>query len=112
MATKAKVMPFPGTPIKSRGKRLWERALQQRKEAKLSLARALALVDSYQETEGLPIPIRRAKAFEKVVTDIPIFIEEEDLLVGAFSAKPMYFEWYPEYAVDQDILSQNLEQFS
>ena len=28
---------------------------------------------------------------------------DDDLFAGAFSVKPMYFEWYPEYAVDQDI---------
>jgi hypothetical protein len=28
--------------------------------------------------------------------------------VGAFSARPMYFEWYHEYAVDQDMLAQDV----
>ncbi len=93
----------------SRGKRLWERALENRKDAKLSLARALLVLESYRETEGHPAPIRRAKALEKIVTEIPIFIDSEELLVGAFSAKPMYFEWYPEYAVDQEMLSQDIE---
>lgn len=104
-----KVISLAGNSPEYRGKRLWERALENRKHAKLSLARALLVMDSYRETEGLPSPIRRAKALEKIVTGIPIFIDSDELLVGAFSAKPMYFEWYPEYAVDQEMLSQNFE---
>jgi pyruvate formate-lyase/glycerol dehydratase family glycyl radical enzyme len=105
-----KVISSAGDSPGSRGKRLWERALENRKNAKLSLARALMVMDSYRETEGFPAPIRRARALEKIVAGIPIFIDSDELLVGAFSAKPMYFEWYPEYAVDQEMLSQNIEE--
>ncbi|OHE22830.1 MAG: hypothetical protein A2X92_04040 [Syntrophus sp. GWC2_56_31] len=105
-----KVISLAGDSPESRGKRLWERALEERKHAKLSLARALLVLESYRETEGLPAPIRRARALEKVVTGIPIFIDSDELLVGAFSAKPMYFEWYPEYAVDQEMLSQDIDR--
>ena len=65
----------------------------------LSLARARLVTASYKETEGLPVPIRRAKAFEKIVTEIPIYIDEEQLLVGDFAARPMWAEWYPEYGI-------------
>jgi formate C-acetyltransferase len=106
----AKVMPLDGNAPGSRGERLWKRALENRKDAKLSLARALLVLESYQETEGLPSPIRRARALEKIVNGIPIFIDSDELLVGAFSAKPMYFEWYPEYAVDQEMLSQDIDR--
>lgn len=104
-----KVISPGGKAFDSRGKILWERALENRKNAKLSLERALLVMDSYQETEGFPPPIRRARALEKIAAEIPIFIDPDELLVGAFSAKPMYFEWYPEYAVDQDMLSQSLD---
>lgn len=109
MPVNNKVVSFPAVKTKTRGNRLWERALKQRKQAKLSLARALLVTASYKETEGLSTPIRRAKAFEKIMAEIPIFIETDDLLAGAFSAKPMYFEWYPEFTVDQDMLSQDLK---
>lgn len=105
-----KILSPAGTPPRSRGERLWERALEDRKNAKLSLARALLVLESYRDTEGLPAPIRRAKALEKIVAGIPLFIDPEELLVGAFSAKPMYFEWYPEYAVDQEMLSQDIDR--
>ena len=60
-----KVIPFAGHAQGSRGKRLWERALGNREHARLSLARALMLLESYKETEGLPAPLRRARALEK-----------------------------------------------
>jgi formate C-acetyltransferase len=64
------------------------------------MERARLLTASFKETEGLPVPIRRAKAFEKVVTEIPIYIDEGQLLVGDFGSKPMAAEWLPEYYVD------------
>jgi pyruvate formate-lyase/glycerol dehydratase family glycyl radical enzyme len=85
---------------KTRGQRVWSRLHDKRYTAKLSLARARLITASYKETEGLPIPIRRAKGFEKIVTGIPIYIDEEQLLVGDFAAEPMWAEWYPETAVD------------
>lgn len=83
----------------TRGQRIWSRLRDLRGAGMLSLERARLLTASYQETEGLPMPIRRAKAFEKILTEIPIHIDEEQLLVGDFAAKPMWAEWYPEFAV-------------
>ncbi|MFH1624081.1 MAG: pyruvate formate lyase family protein, partial [Pseudomonadota bacterium] len=54
---------------------------------------------SYKETEGLPMPIRRAKAFEKVITEIPIFIDEDQLLVGDYAARPMSAEWFCDFYI-------------
>ncbi len=94
----------------TRGQRLWERMLQYRQTARLSLSRAELITESYKETEGFATPVRKAKAFEKIVTHIPIYIEEDDLLAGAFAARPMYFEWYPEFAVDQKIGPEDLAE--
>lgn len=82
-----------------RGQRIWDRLRDQRDVGQLSLARARLLTASYKETEGLPVPIRRAKAFAKIVNEIPIYIEDEQLLVGDFAARPMWAEWYPEFGV-------------
>ncbi len=83
----------------TRGQRLWNRMRDELDKGKLSLARARLLTASYKETEGLPIAIRRAKAFEKIITEIPIYIDDEQLLVGDFASKSMWAEWYPEFAV-------------
>jgi pyruvate formate-lyase/glycerol dehydratase family glycyl radical enzyme len=39
-------------------------------------------MNSYLETEGLPIPIRRARMLEKMLMEMPISIEANDLLAG------------------------------
>jgi pyruvate formate-lyase/glycerol dehydratase family glycyl radical enzyme len=83
----------------TRGQRIWNRLRDKRDEGMLSLARAAALTASYQETEGVPMSIRRAKAFERILSEIPLYIDEEQLLVGDFAARPMWAEWYPEFAV-------------
>lgn len=83
----------------TRGQRIWQTMRDARDTAKLSLERARLITASYKETEGLPASIKRAKAFEKIVAEIPIRIDDEQLLVGDFAAGPMQAEWYPEYAV-------------
>lgn len=72
----------------TRGQRLWERMIEYRRTARLSLWRARLAAESYRETEGQAPALRRARAFEKIGTRIPIFIEEDDLLAGAFAARP------------------------
>lgn len=94
----------------TRGQMLWDRMLEYRRRARLSLSRARLVTESYRETEGHVPAMRRAKAFEKVVTNIPLTLEEGDLLAGAFASRPMYFEWYPEYAVDQEMASDKLKE--
>ena len=46
-------------------------------------ARALLLTESYQQTEGEPIVMRRAKAFAHILDHIPIIIRDEELIVGS-----------------------------
>jgi pyruvate formate-lyase/glycerol dehydratase family glycyl radical enzyme len=82
-----------------RAQRVWDRLRDKRDAGMLSLSRARLLTASYRETEGLPTPIRRAKAFARILTEIPIYIEDDQLLVGDFAAKPMWAEWYPEFGV-------------
>ncbi|MFH1648105.1 MAG: pyruvate formate lyase family protein [Chloroflexota bacterium] len=84
----------------SRGQRLWSILRDRRDTEPVSLERAKLLTASYKETEGLPTPIRRAKAFEKIITEIPIYIDEGQLLVGDSGSRPMAPEWHPEYCVD------------
>ena len=87
-------------PEVTRGQRLWSVLRDRRDTEPLSLERAKLLTASYKGTEGLPVPIRRAMAFEKIVAEIPIYIDEGQLLVGDSGSRPMAPEWYPEYCVD------------
>jgi pyruvate formate-lyase/glycerol dehydratase family glycyl radical enzyme len=49
----------------------------------ISGERAVFLTKSWQETEGEPIPIRRAKGFARMLDGIPIVIRDGELIVGS-----------------------------
>ncbi|MBN2320560.1 MAG: formate C-acetyltransferase [Acidobacteria bacterium] len=49
------------------------------------------------DTEGEPMILRRAKVFANVLREIPIFIEEDTLIVGNGASQPMGLEIDPEY---------------
>ena len=84
----------------TRGQRLWRELLERCGEEPISLERAKLVTASYKETQGLPLPVRRAKAFEKIVTEIPIYLEDGQLLAGDFASRRMAAEWHPELTVD------------
>lgn len=49
---------------------------------RVSVARAPLAVESWRETEGEDIELRRAKLFKKVVEGVPIAIYDFDVIVG------------------------------
>jgi pyruvate formate-lyase/glycerol dehydratase family glycyl radical enzyme len=84
----------------TRGQELWLKLVSRRRTEPISLERAKLLTASWKETEGLPIPIRRARAFEKIATEIPIFIDDDQLLAGNYGSRPMAAEWRCEVTVE------------
>ncbi len=68
----------------------------------MCIERGYLLTRSYQETESHPSIIRRARALEKIVTEISILIEEDQLLAGVATSKKrggpiipeIYWDWY------------------
>ena len=84
----------------TRGQKLWNRLIELRRVSPISLERAKLLTASWKETEGLPHQIRRARALEKILTEIPIYIDDEQLLTGDFGSWPMTAEWHPEQSVE------------
>jgi pyruvate formate-lyase/glycerol dehydratase family glycyl radical enzyme len=76
----------------TRGQRLWQRLVDDRRTAPASIERAKLVTASWKTTEGLPVPIRRAKSFEKVVNELPIYIEEDQLIAGDMGSWPMAAE--------------------
>jgi len=76
----------------------------------VSSERARIITDSYKETEGLPIVIRRAKAFEKILNKMKIEIRRGELIVGNFSDKLLAVPIFPEFSIDW--VEQELEKFS
>ncbi len=84
---------------KTRGQRIWDNLRDLRDTAEVSLNRAWLVTQAYRETEGQPKILRRARAHEKVLLNLPIHIDDEQLLVGDFASEPMGFEWWPELPV-------------
>ncbi len=64
-----------------------------RPEIKLDLQRSQLLTDSYKETEGQPMVLRRAKALENILAHMDIFIQDWEQIVGNNVSSPegLYF---------------------
>lgn len=66
----------------------------------VSAERALLFTRAYQESEGDPFIVRRAKAIAKCLLEMEIVIAEDELIVGNRSPKPRSGVVSPEMAVD------------
>lgn len=72
----------------------------------VSLERARLYMESYQQTEGEPVIIRRAKAFRHLLENHMIVIDAYDLLAGNRTAKPRAGVLSPEmspYWIDDEL---------
>ncbi|MCD6318332.1 formate C-acetyltransferase/glycerol dehydratase family glycyl radical enzyme [Candidatus Aerophobetes bacterium] len=78
-------------------------------DPEICLDRAKLITKSYKETESLPQIIRVAKAFEKVLKEMKIYIQSKELLVGNLASKPMAAPIYPEFGVT--FIERELNEF-
>jgi len=78
--------------------RLRERILSVVPE--ICIERARLVTESYRETESEPIEIRRAKALEKVLKEMTLFILDDELIVGHQSEKRRSPPVYPEANIE------------
>jgi formate C-acetyltransferase len=62
--------------------------------------RAELVTASYKETAGLPIILRRAKAVEKILTELPVAIRDHELIAGSLTLGIHGCQIYPEYSFD------------
>jgi pyruvate formate-lyase/glycerol dehydratase family glycyl radical enzyme len=70
----------------------------------LCVERGFLMTESYKETEGEPSIIRRAKALKKILSEMTISIDDNELIVGkttskkrgAFIIPEIQWEWYLE----------------
>lgn len=70
------------------------------KTPEIEADRAVLLTESYRETEGQPIVLRRAKAFSHILENIPITIREKELIVGSATKAPRGCQVFPEYSYE------------
>ena len=65
-------------------------------KVKICLERARLVTQSFKETEGEPMVLRRAEALAKALQNMTIYIQEGELIVGNFASTPDAFNFFPE----------------
>lgn len=74
----------------------------------VSIEKGLLMTQSFRESEGEPQILRCARAFEHVLDHIPVFVEDDDLLLGNFASAPGTVElsclWAPWPEAELDAL--------
>ena len=65
-----------------------------------STERALLVTESYKETEGEPIEIRRAKALKKILGNLTVWIDSDELIVGHANESWRAASIFPEMHID------------
>lgn len=95
-------------PVHWRTRKLNDEILAVRPEICIERARIVTL--SYKETETQPVLIRRAKALARVLREMSIFIQRDQLIVGAQAGKLRAAPLFPE--TEAEYLEQEIDQFS
>jgi formate C-acetyltransferase len=88
------VMNLPGPT--SRVAKIKDRFIKITPE--ICVERAQLISESYKETEDQPIHIRRARALEKILDGMTIFVQKDELIVGNQCTKPRSAPVYPEFS--------------
>ncbi len=70
------------------------------KMPEIESARAILLTESFKQTENEPLIIRKAKAFEHILKNIPIIIRKEELIVGSSTIAPRGCQTFPEFSYE------------
>jgi len=76
--------------------------------------RAVLLTASYQETEGEPAVIRRAKGLANILDKMTLYILDDELIVGNLAGKPMGAPFFPEYGWEKSLdtlINQRLDAY-
>lgn len=68
----------------------WSKKLERVREGKfdISIEKAWLITESFKESEGNPQVIRCAQAFRKVLENIDLYIERDDLYAGTLASQP------------------------
>jgi formate C-acetyltransferase len=72
--------------------------------------RSVLVTDSYKETEAMPPVLRQAIAFDKVLSEMPLWIQDGELIVANIATRPKGVFLFPEY--DDTWLEPELDTIS
>ncbi|MDR2163234.1 MAG: glycyl radical protein [Clostridiales Family XIII bacterium] len=75
----------------------------------ICLERARLITQSYKETEGMHPLMRRAKAIEKILSEMSVYILPDELIVGHQAGKQRSAPLFPEFAVEW--IDEEIETF-
>lgn len=91
---------YDSTPVakSDRIKRLVDHLYAKMPE--IEAARAELITESYQATEGRPVVMRKALAFDHILRNLPIIIRPEELIVGSTTIAPRGCQTYPEFSYE------------
>ena len=64
----------------------------------LDMERAKLVTQSYKETEGQPIALRRARALAHLLDNMTIYIRPDEMIVGNYASNSDSVPFYPELA--------------
>ena len=89
---------YDSTPIakSDRIKRLVDHLYAKMPE--IEAARAELITESFKATEGQPVVMRKARAFEHILKNLPIIIRPEELIVGSTTIAPRGCQTFPEFS--------------
>lgn len=85
------------------------RSRMQNRKASLCPERAWLYTQSFQETEGQDWLLRKARAFEKTLDEMTIWIDPDSLIFGNQASRNFAAPVFPEYSIDWII--EELDQF-
>ena len=62
--------------------------------------RALLITEAYQQSEGEPFVLRKAKALDAILSKMSIYIEDGQMIVGNQASSQRAAPIFPEYSID------------
>jgi pyruvate formate-lyase/glycerol dehydratase family glycyl radical enzyme len=76
----------------------------------IDVTRARCITEVFQATEGQPAALRMATAIARTLSEMPLFIDDDDLFAGNLTGQPLGSHLYPElmpdyYLTDWDALA-------
>jgi len=63
---------------------------------RVSIERARLFTESFKQTESFPLVLRKAKAMQKILNELTIYIEEDELIVGTCGGPGRHGILFPE----------------
>jgi len=111
MSTEQKTIELPLTargPSTPRTQKLKQAYMGQKPS--ICVDRGVLVTDSYRKTEALLPVLRQAMAFDKVLSEMPIWVQDGELIVGNIASRPRGACLFPEY--DDTWLKRELDTIS